>query len=256
MIREDFVAYFSAFLNRQKIEFQFIDSKFFQIGKIEVKYLEFIPEDFESINKPINVWKDQWLRHPEIVISRLSSVLGLNQKLPARVCCVRRINQSIAQDFLNHNHLQQSIGAKLKYGLFLPKNYFRLLPAAFTPDSDELLMAVMTFSGSKKYYLEDEIVLSYEMIRFATFNGFNVVGGFSKLLRFFVKEKTPGNIMTYIDADWTDGDNFSKLGFELVEKTSPLYFALDENKNRVKVRDIKDAEVTNSGSYKYILSEF
>jgi hypothetical protein len=152
--------------------------------------------------------------------------------------------------------LQQSIGAKLKYGLFLPKNYFRLLPAAFTPDSDELLMAVMTFSGSKKYYLEDEIVLSYEMIRFATFNGFNVVGGFSKLLRFFVKEKTPGNIMTYIDADWTDGDNFSKLGFELVEKTSPLYFALDENKNRVKVRDIKDAEVTNSGSYKYILSEF
>jgi len=82
MIREDFVAYFSAFLNRQKIEFQFIDSKFFQIGKIEVKYLEFIPEDFESINKPINVWKDQWLRHPEIVISRLSSVLGLNQKLP------------------------------------------------------------------------------------------------------------------------------------------------------------------------------
>lgn len=256
MIREDFVAYFSAFLNRNKIEFQLINSKFFQIGNVEVKYFEFIPEDIESTIKPINVWKDQWLKHPEIVISRLSSVLGLNQKLPARVCSVRRINQPTAQDFLNQNHLQQSIGAKLKYGLYLPKNYFRLLPAAFKPDSDELLMAVMTFSGSKKYYLEDQIVLSYELIRFATLNGFNVVGGFSKLLRFFVKEKTPGNIMTYIDADWTDGENFSKLGFELVEKNTPLYFALDEKMNRVKVQDKNDAAVTNSGSYKYILSEF
>ena len=256
MIRGDFVSYFSGFLNRNKIEFQLIDFNFFQIGNVEVKYFEIIPEDFKSSEKPINVWKDQWLKHPEIVISRLSSVLGLNQKLPARVCSVRRINQHIAEDFLNQNHLQQSIGAKLKYGLYLPNAYFRLLPAAFKPDSDELLLAVMTFSGAKKYYLDEEIVQSYELIRFANLNGFNIVGGFSKMLKYFVKEKTPGNIMTYIDADWSDGQNFSKLGFELVEKTAPLYFGLDENLNRTKVKDKNEAEAMNSGSYKYILSEF
>ncbi|WP_255079158.1 hypothetical protein [Lacihabitans sp. CCS-44] len=256
MISGDFVSYFSAFLTHNKIEFQLRDSCVFESGKIEVKYLETIPEDYKFIEKPINVWKDQWFKYPEIVLSRLSSVLGLNQKLPARVCNVRRVNQHIAEDFLNQNHLQQSIGAKLKYGLYLPKAYFRLLPEEFKPDSDELLLAVMTFSGAKKYYLEEKIVLSFELIRFANLNGFNVVGGFSKMLGYFVKEKTPGNIMTYIDADWSDGENFSKLGFELVEKTSPLYFVLDENKNRIKVRDRVEAEIINSGSYKYILSEF
>lgn len=256
MSRGDFVSYFSEFLNRNKIEFKLLDSTSFRIGKIEVKYFETIPEDFISSEKPINIWKDQWLKHPDIVISRLSSVLGLNQKLPARVCSVRRINKHIAEDFLNQNHLQQSIGAKLKYGLYLPKNYFRLLPVAFKPDSDELLLAVMTFSGAKKYYLEDQIVQSYELIRFANLNGFNIVGGFSKMLRYFVNEKTPGNIMTYIDADWSDGQNFSKLGFELVGKTAPLYFGLDENLNRIKVKDKNEALVMNSGSYKYILSEF
>lgn len=256
MVREDFVSYFSGFLNRNKIEFKLLDSTSFRIGKVEVKYFETIPEDFIFTQKPINIWKDQWLKHPEIVISRLSSVLGLNQKLPARVCKVRRINQHVAKDFLNQNHLQQSIGAKLKYGLYLPKRHFRLLKGNFTPESEELLLAVMTFSGAKKYYLEDEIVQSFELIRFANLNGYNVVGGFSKMIRYFIKEKTPGNIMTYIDADWSDGENFSKLGFDLVEKTSPLYFDLDENLNRIKIKDIANAEVVNSGSYKYILSEF
>jgi hypothetical protein len=256
MIRNDFIPYFSTFLQLNKIEFHLLNSHIFQIGSWQIKYFESLPDDLNALSQPINIWKDQWDKHPEVVISRLSSVLGFNSKLPARVCKVRRINQHIAEEFLNKNHLQQSIGAKLKYGLYLPKAYYRLLPSGFVPDSDELLLAVITFSGSKKYYFEDKVVLSFELIRFANLNGFNIVGGFTKMLRYFIHEKTPGNIMTYIDADWSDGKNFSKLGFKLIEKTSPLYFQLDENHNRVKVKNTNEAEVVNSGSYKYILSEF
>lgn len=256
MISKDFIPYFSAFLEENKIEFQLINSRIFEIWPLKIKYFEHLPDDLEALSQPINIWKDQWEKHPEIVISRLSSVLGLNLKLPARVCKVRRINQHIAEEFLNRNHLQQSIGAKLKYGLYLPKAYYRLLPTGFVPDSEEILLAVMTFSGAKKYYLEDKIVLSFELIRFSNLNGFNILGGFTKMLRHFIQEKTPGNIMTYIDADWSNGENFSKLGFELKEKTSPMYFRLDENDNRVKVKDADEADVMNSGSFKYILSEF
>lgn len=256
MIRKDFIPYFSEFLEQNKIEFQLTDSHIFQIGHLQLKYFENLTDDINALKQPINIWKDQWKKHPEIVISRLSSVLGLNLKLPARVCKVRRINQHIAEEFLNKNHLQQSIGAKLKYGLYLPRAYFRLLPKGFRQDSEELLLAVMTFSGAKKYYLEDKIVLSFELIRFSNLGGFNIVGGFTKMLRHFIKEKTPGNIMTYIDADWSDGENFSKLGFELIEKTSPMYFRLDDNGNRIKVKNAIEANVMNSGSYKYILSEF
>ena len=256
MIRNDFIPYFSAFLQQNKIEFQLLNSHIFQIGSRQIKYFERIPADLNVLCQPVNIWKDQWEKHPGIVISRLNSVLGFNSKLPARVCKVRRINQHIAEEFLNRNHLQQSIGAKLKYGLYLPKAYYRLLPSGFVPDSDELLLAVITFSGSKKYYLEDNVVLSFELIRFANLDGFNIVGGFTKLLRYFIQEKTPGNIMTYIDGDWSDGKKFSNLGFELIEKTSPMYFQLDENQNRVKVKNANEAEVVNSGSYKFILSEF
>lgn len=256
MIRKDFIPYFSTFLEQNKIEFQLINSRIFQIGSLQIKYFENLSDDLKAISQPVNIWKDQWEKHPEIVISRLSSLLGLNPKLPARVCKVRRINQHIAEEFLNKNHLQQSIGAKLKYGLYLPKAYYRLLPKGLVSDSEELLLAVMTFSGAKKYYLEDKIVLSFELIRFSNLNGFNIVGGFSKMLKHFIQEKTPGNIMTYIDADWSDGENFSKLGFELKEKTSPMYFRLDENQNRIKVKYADEADVMNSGSFKYILSEF
>jgi hypothetical protein len=76
------------------------------------------------------------------------------------------------------------------------------------------------------------------------------------MLKYFVEEKNPGNIMTYIDADWSDGQNFSKLGFKLIDKTPPLFFRLDKNKKRIKVPDKNEADVMNSGSYKYILSEF
>ncbi len=256
MIRNDFIPYFSAFLQQNKIEFQLLNSHIFQFGSWQIKYFERLPDDLNVLSQPINIWKDQWEKHPEIVISRLNSVLGFNSKLPARVCKVRRINQHIAEEFLNNNHLQQSIGAKLKYGLYLPKPYHRLLPNGFVSDSDELLLAVMTFSGSKKYYLEDNIVHSFELIRFANLNGFNIIGGYTKMLKHFIQEKTPGNIMTYIDADWSDGKKISKLGFELIAKTSPMYFQLDENHNRVKVKNVNEAEVVNSGSFKYILSEF
>ncbi len=256
MNRNDFIPYFSAFLEQNKIEYQLINSNIFQIGSLQIKYFEHLSDELTALGQPINIWKDQWEKHPEVVISRLSSVLGLNLKLPARVCKVRRINQHIAEDFLNINHLQQSIGAKLKYGLYLPKSYFRLLPNGLVQNSEELLLAVMTFSGAKKYYLGEKIVLSYELIRFSNLNGFNIVGGFTKMMRYFIKEKTPGNIMTYIDADWSDGENFAKLGFELKDKTPPMYFQLDENYIRIKVKDANEADVMNSGSYKYILSEF
>jgi hypothetical protein len=252
----DFIQYFSRFLVQNKIEFQLSDTNIFEIGDLQIKYITHIDEVENTPQKPIIIWRDQWIKYSEIVLSRLRSALNLNWKLPARVCKIRRISQPISETFLNKNHLQQSIGAKLKYGLYLPQAYFRLLPVNFKSDSEDLLLAVMTFSGAKKYYFEDRVVLSHELIRFSNLNGFNVVGGFSKMLKHFVIEKTPGNIMTYIDADWSNGENFSKLGFELVEKTSPLYFVLDENKNRLKVRDRVEAEIMNSGSYKYILSEF
>lgn len=256
MFQDDFPNFFANFLSEKTIDFKFSDGSVFEIGHLKIKYLDKIGAEKSWNEKAILIWKDQWLSHPKIVMSRLCSLLKLNDKIPARVCEIRRISQPVSDEFLNKNHLQQSVGSKIKYGLHLPKAYFRLLPTDVLIKSEDLLLAVMTFSGGKKYYFCDKVVLSFELIRFSNLNGFNIIGGFSKMLNHFIREKKPGNIMTYIDADWSDGENFSKLGFELVEKTSPIYFCLDENLNRKKVKDKSEADVMNSGSYKYILSEF
>lgn len=116
----------------------------------------------------------------------------------------------------------------------------------------ELLVAVMTFAGGKKYYFGNEIVNSFEMVRFATLVKLNVIGGFTKMLRFFVNEKNPGNIMTYVDADWSDGQNFTKMGFEFIEKTPPVYYKLRKNHERIQVMKTEDYDVYNSGSLKFI----
>jgi hypothetical protein len=257
MFSKDFISFFCEFLLEKGHEFDLEKRNFIKLLRFNVQYFEHTSEiKYGCENqRQINVWKDQWENFPEIVMSRLQSLLGDNQKLPARVCKVRRIDKALAETFLNKNHLQQYVGAKIKYGLFLPKPYFRLLPPTFLGDSEDILVAVMTFSGAKKFYFGDETKQSFELIRWASLNGLNVAGGFSKLLKFFIKDKKPGNIMTYIDADWSDGVSFGKLGFVLENTMAPNYFILNEKNRRILTKNVDQATVKNTGSFKYILHE-
>ncbi|MCP9770821.1 hypothetical protein EGI22_23195 [Lacihabitans sp. LS3-19] len=258
MFSKDFISFFCEFLEKKGLGFDLKKRNIVELEQFIVQYFEGISEIIESSENKlqINVWKDQWENFPEVVMSRLQSLLSENQKLPARVCKVRRIDKRHAEAFLNENHLQQYAGGKIKYGLFLPKNYFRLLPEAFLKDSEEILVAVMTFSGGKKFYFGDKTEQSFELIRFASLNGLNVVGGFSKLLKFFVDDKKPGNIMTYIDADWSNGASFGKLGFVLEATMPPNFYILDGTQRRALTENVDEATVKNSGSFKYILREF
>lgn len=201
----------------------------------------------------VRIWEDQWFYKKAIVCSRLTSLFGLNQKLPGRVCQVRRIDKAEAQAFLDKNHLQGYVGSKLKYGLFVPQRYYRLfdgLSHDFDLSREETLVAAMTFSNPKKFYLDDRIVDSYEMIRFGTLMNFSVVGGLNKLLNHFIKEKKEGNVMTYADADWSDGSTYQKMGFKLTEIIPPIPFRLNENNERERS---ENGEIFNSGSLKLIL---
>lgn len=265
---DSFKTYFCAFLQTQNIDYKIYESSFlvFELPVFCFKIYfmnafengQFIQYFHENNNdkklKEIYVWADQWHSARPIVISRLNSLLGLNFKLPARVFSIKRIDRIVSDDFLNTNHLQFAVNSKIKYGLYLPKRYFRLLGKTqeFDEKKHEILFAVMTFSSPKKFFEENKVILSYELIRFATKNGFNIIGGFSKMLRFFIDEKIPGNIMTYIDADWSDGEGFKKMGFKFIEKTKPMYFKLDDNTKRILVNNEQDANVINTGSLKFI----
>lgn len=206
--------------------------------------------------KLVHIWEDIWQTKRAIVESRLLSNFGKTETIPARLTQVRRIDKKIMDKFLTDNHLQGAVNAKLKYGLFLPKRYFRILKdEQNASNSEELLVAVATFSNAKNIVREDKIFRSYELIRFANLKNFTVVGGLNKLLKNFIEEQNPDDIMTYSDSDWSDGMNYEKIGFERIEQTPPLIFELDSQTFRrsLVIENNDNFKVYNAGNWKFLM---
>ncbi len=206
----------------------------------------------------IHLWEDVWQTKRSIVESRLMSLFGKSETIPARLTQVQRIDKPTLDKFLINNHLQSKVNAKLKYGLFLPSRYFRVIQnekvLQENINKEAFLVAVASFSNAKKIIREGQEYRSYELIRFANYKGFTVVGGLNKLLKMFVDEHAPDDIMTYADADWSDGTNYEKIGFERIELTPPLTFELDNETYTRKLADENtENKVFNSGNWKFLM---
>lgn len=206
----------------------------------------------------IHLWEDIWQTKRGIVESRLMSLFGKSETIPARLTQVQRIDKPMMDKFLTNNHLQSKVNAKLKYGLFLPSRYFRVIQnekvLQDNINKEAFLVAVASFSNAKKIIREGQEYRSYELIRFANYKGFTVVGGLNKLLKMFIDEHAPDDIMTYADADWSDGTNYEKIGFERIELTPPLTFKLDNETFTRKLADENtENKVFNSGNWKFLM---
>ena len=77
----------------------------------------------------------------------------------------------------------------------------------------------------------------------------------SDLIKHFIKEQQPDDIVTYIDKEWSEGNGFKRLGFRLIEQTPPQYFYVDPNsfeRHYARNQDT-DIKVSNCGNYKLML---
>lgn len=219
--------------------------------------------------KVIHLWEDVWYSKKAVVQSRLRAAFGISQRIPARLTKVRRIDKPTLERFIDANHLQVSTNAKFKYGLFLPKNYQRILKDDIPATSfliqqmmiqGEALVAVSSFSGGKNILREEEMFRSFELIRFANHLDCTVVGGLDKLLKAFVTELQPDDIMTYADRDWSDGRSYERLGFERMGAVPPHAFWVNPNTwerhyaDRLLPDDIglHWVKVYNSGNWKFV----
>jgi hypothetical protein len=236
-----------------------------QLPKFEISGLKCLFEElsdyFNAQNlKIIHLWEDIWHKKKSICQSRILAMCGIFERVPARLTRVQRIDKPTADKFLNENHLQVSTTAKFKYGLFLPERYFRVIKNQQDLIHDRpLLVAVATFSNAKTIIRESKESRSYELIRFANLQGMTVVGGLDKLLKAFINEHSPDDIMTYADRDWSDGKSYEKLGFQRIKNTTPQGFWLDENlsiryyENKLNEHEkIGLKPVFNAGNIKFI----
>lgn len=170
--------------------------------------------------KLIHIFEDEINNKFDIVLSRISNFLNLNKKIYARKCEIKPIDKKISTCFLNENHIQGNCVDKFRYGLFFNNE----------------LVSVMTFSKKRKVLGNKKTSNNhYELVRYCNKINTNVVGGFSKLLKYFIKTQTPNKIETYADIRWS-GINYKKTvyyknGFVFLHTTKPNYWYLNFSMN-------------------------
>jgi hypothetical protein len=138
--------------------------------------------------------------------------LGTTKSIAAKLTRFAKINQDEADAFLNKNHLLGTTKAKYKFGLFY----------------GSILVAVATFTWPRKFYQTNgSIKLSYGLIRHCSLTNLSIQGGLSKIMTNFYKLYQPDDILTITDLDWSEGDSYKNIGFELIEKTPPEVYYID-----------------------------
>lgn len=151
-----------------------------------------------------------WMWHKDVIKSMLLNVLGqCSEKLYARNCDIRLVNSKDASAFLNTNHRQGAAGSSIKLGLY---------------HSDELV-SLMTFSKMRNTIGTGSEDLSdcYELVRFCSTINTSVVGGASKLFKYFVKNYHPTRIRSFSDRAHTKGSLYQTLGFKELRRSDPGY---------------------------------
>ena len=156
----------------------------------------------------INIYEDFSYIKRQVVAQRISAILGEFTSIHARNTSVSRINKQTLDSFLQRNHLYNSPTARYKYGLFYKNE----------------LVAAASFSSGRPIERNGIIFRSFELVRFANISGHIVVGGVGKLLKHFIHEVKPDDVMSYADLDWSSGSSYEKLGFQLDGATPPQTF--------------------------------
>lgn len=148
----------------------------------------------------------EWMHKRRIVESSIKHSLGLSDRAYARKCKVIRCNSDAVKAFFDDNHLAGYRPAKHHYCL----------------ETGGEIVCAISLSPLKD---------GYEIIRFANKSGMSIVGGFSRLLDAFKKDKDPKMIFTYSDARMPSrGSVYERCGFTRIGITKPGYFYWRNNK--------------------------
>ena len=152
----------------------------------------------------IHIFENEWIHKKEIVQSVLRYLLKSKiNKIFARDCELRLVEENDKNIFLESNHLQGKDKSSIKYGLYY---------------NDELV-SLMTFVKSRF-----DKKIQYEMYRYCNKLNTSVIGAASKLFKRFINDHSPKSIISYSDKRYFDGIVYQGLGFNFIENTTPNYW--------------------------------
>lgn len=214
-----------------------------EIYKDKKYHLNKTNECLNNQTRLIHIYEDDWVYKQEIVKSRIKNILGKSKKVYARKCTIKEINNTESKEFLNKNHIQKNSVSKVKIGLY----------------HDNELIALMTFGSLRKNLGQTSKEGSFELLRFCNKLNYSVVGGASRLLKYFIRNYYPNEIISYADKSWSNGRLYENLGFENIGETGPNYYYVVNNirENRYKYRKselVKDGYDENMTEHSIMIS--
>jgi hypothetical protein len=185
--------------------------------------------------KLITIWEDDWNYKQDIVKSIIKNYIGKNEnRIFARKCEVKNVSYNDTKIFLENNHLQGNCASSIRLGLFF----------------NEELVSLMTF-GKKRMVLKTKSENNeYELLRFCNKLNTSVVGGASKLFKYFIDNYKPHKVISYANCDISNGSLYKILGFENKGHTKINYWWSDlinkyHRSNFMKYKIIKETDNVN-----------
>ena len=196
----------------------------------------------------IHVFEYEWKndRQKEILKNIIKSAIGIiDNKIFARKCKIEIRKPIELKEFFNSNNIQGFRNGK--FAICLTYN-------------DEIVMSYIfghPFFGKGKY--------QWEVIRGATKLNTTIVGGASKLFKYFIDNYNPDNCVYYIDYNYFNGNSLKHIN-NMKYITSQvsfknLFLETGEVKNRqpAKYKEIKELEkqgkvtkIYNAGTKVYV----
>lgn len=204
---------------------------------------------------PLIITEDRWRRDGGSLKARLLAHLRHHSQIYARNCEIRRIEKKEAAAFLAEHHAYGSASCRYHYGMFLKRHTGHIAAEGSGILDPGTLVAVAQFSNARKWQKGDKVIRSYEWTRYASLSGVRVSGGMGRMLKRFIKDVRPDDIMSYADLEWSRGDAYSRLGFRPEGMKEGVTFVIAENTwERTPLKycqNVRGRFLTNFGSFKY-----
>ena len=171
--------------------------------------------------KLYHIYEDEWVKNKELVKNKIKHILNKSDgiKIGARQVKIKNVTKEEKNRFLDNFHIQGTDKSDVFYGAFF----------------NDVMVGLMTFNKKRNMTKSQEG--EFELSRYSTNSDYIINGLASKLLKTFIKEHSPKQIISFADRRWTvDGDNnlYTKMGFKLTSIVKPTYYYYSSKINKYK----------------------
>jgi len=173
----------------------------------------------------IHIFEYEWSTRRKQVQSIILNKISTSNKIYARNTIVKEISSNEAREFLENNHIQGYAVSNINIALMY----------------NNKIAYIITF-GKPRF----DTSTSYELIRVCGLKYNNIVGGFSKAIKYFYNKYNPDSIVTYADRAKFSGKVYINSGFKFISYTSPSYVWSNGNKVLTRYETMKHKLVKNN----------